>query len=95
MPKTDWQNINHQSAAAIAEGSRTYSNGKNKDPLEDDDISLPDTPGTSTSTPTPPTEYFTKLEEAEAMIARLKRENISQKQEVSTNLQVSQLSIAT
>ena len=48
----------------------------------DDEISLPDTPGSSTSTPTPPAEYVAKLQEAEILIANLKKENRHQRREV-------------
>ena len=49
---------------------------------EFDEMSIPDTAGSSTSTPTPPQEYVTKLQQAELMIERLRNENLNQHIEV-------------
>ena len=48
----------------------------------DDEMSFPDTSGSSTSTPTPPEEYVVKLQQAEVMIEKLKDENRHQRKEV-------------
>ena len=49
---------------------------------EDDEISIQDASGSSTSTPTPPEEYAGKLYQAEAMIQKLRKENHHQRKEV-------------
>ena len=49
---------------------------------EFEDMSIPDTMGSSMSTPTPPDEYVMKLQEAEVMIEKLKYENRNHRKEV-------------
>ena len=58
-----------------------------KEQLEElEDMSMPDTTGSSMSTPTPPDEYVMKLQEAEVMIEKLKYENRNHRKEVIKTL---------
>ena len=58
-----------------------------KEQLEEfEDMSMPDTTGSSMSTPTPPDEYVMKLQEAEVMIEKLKYENRNHRKEVIKRL---------
>ena len=52
---------------------------------EFEDMSMPDTTGSSMSTPTPPDEYVMKLQEAEVMIEKLKYENRNHRKEVTNH----------